>query len=224
MRILIVEDDDKIAAFLARGFEEEGFAVDLRSDGAEGLRAALSGDHDLIVLDLLIPKVDGIEVLRRYRAGGGEAPVLVLTARDELDTKVEGLDAGADDYLTKPFAFEELLARARALQRRRGPSRVPALRFADLRLDLATRRASRSQRSIELSPREFSLLEFFLRNPGTVLSRTRLFERVWAGRYDGLTNVVDVYVNYLRRKLERDGECRLIQTVRGHGYVLREES
>jgi DNA-binding response OmpR family regulator len=222
MKILIVEDEDRIAAFLTRGLEEEGFSVDRRSDGQTGLDAALGSMFDAIVLDVLLPRLDGFEFLRRYRGKGGAAPIIVLTAQDALDRKVEGLDSGADDYLTKPFAFEELLARVRALLRRRSPVRSSELRYSDITLDPETRRVTRDGRWIDLSPREFSLLECFLSHPERVLSRTVLFEQVWNGRYDGLTNVVDVYVTYLRRKLEQHCEDRIIHSVRGQGYVLRE--
>ena len=221
MRILIVEDEHRIAGFLARGLDEEGFTVEVRGDGETGLDAALSTELDLIVLDLMLPGLDGMEFLRTYRTRGGTAPVLVLTARDSLDDKVDGFEAGADDYLTKPFAFEELLARVRALTRRRALRPTPVFDFAGVSLDPVSRSVTRNGRPIELSPREFALLSYFLRHPETALSRTRLFESVWASRYDGISNVVDVYVNYLRRKLEERGEPRLIHTLRGHGYVLR---
>ncbi len=223
MRILVVEDEERIAGFIRRGLEEEGYAVDVASDGEDGLERAQTAEYDLIVLDLMLPKLNGLEVLRRLRAAGSAAPVLVLTARDAVEDKIKGLDTGADDYLTKPFSFDEFLARIRALLRRGTATHEAALRVGDLALDLVSRLATRKERSIELSAREFSLLEYFMRNPGAVISRTRIYHHVWDYSYDGLSNVVDVYVNYLRKKLEAGGEPRMIHTVRGHGYVLRPE-
>lgn len=227
MRILIVEDEERIAGFIRRGLEEEGYVVDVATDGKGGLARAQNAEYDLIVLDRMLPRLDGLEVLRRLRAGGDGVPVLILTARDAVDDKVEGLDAGADDYLTKPFSFEEFLARIRALLRRPVAARhgphggYPALAAGDLSLDLVSRQATRAGRIIELSAREFALLEYFLRKVGAVLSRTRIHQHVWDYAYDGLSNVVDVYVNALRKKLEAGGEPRMILTVRGQGYVLR---
>jgi DNA-binding response OmpR family regulator len=221
IRILVVEDEQRIASFIQRGLEEEGYAVDVVHDGPEGLERACVGVYDLLVLDLMLPRLDGLELLKRLRAENHEIPVLVLTARDAVEDKVEGLDLGADDYLTKPFAFDEFLARIRALFRREAATRETELRAGDLSLDLVTRMAHVGEREIELSPREFSLLEYFLRNKNAVLSRMRISQHVWGYPYDGLSNVIDVYVNYLRRKLEAEGEAHVIHTVRGQGYVLK---
>jgi DNA-binding response OmpR family regulator len=221
MRILVVEDEDQIASFLLRGLQEEGYVVDRAVDGEQGIRCAFSTQYDVIVLDLLLPRRFGLDVVRELRSSGNPVPILVLTAQDTVEGKVEGLDAGADDYLTKPFAFDELLARIRSLLRRGTSSSPITLKVGELTLDLAKRRLKRAGRTIELSAREFSLLEYFMRNPSVVLSRTRIHQHVWACAYNGLSNVVDVYVRYLRRKLEASGEPRIIHTVRGHGYVLR---
>lgn len=221
IRILVIEDEQRIATFIQRGLEEEGYAVDVAYDGRDGLKRACEGVYDLLVLDLMLPKLDGFELLKRLRAENHDMPVLVLTARDEVEDKVEGLDLGADDYLTKPFSFDEFLARVRALFRRDSTARETVLRAGNLSLDLVTRLAHVDDREIELSPREFSLLEYFLRNKNAVLSRTRISQHVWGYPYDGISNVVDVYVNYLRKKLDPGDEPRMIHTVRGQGYVLR---
>jgi heavy metal response regulator len=220
MRILVVEDEKKVASFVQRGLEAEAHQVDVAHDGETGLARALDGDYDLVVLDLMLPKRDGLSLLRELRARQRHVPVLLLTARAGVTDKVAGLDGGADDYLTKPFEVAELLARVRALLRRGGTA--PAvLAVADLRLDPATRRVSRAGRPIELTAREYALLEYFLRNPGRVLSRALIAQHVWGVSFDTFTNVIDVYVNYLRRKIDADFEPKLIHTVRGAGYVLR---
>jgi two-component system copper resistance phosphate regulon response regulator CusR len=223
MRILVVEDERKVAQFIKKGLEEEGYAVDLASDGEEGLAMALDGVHDLIVLDIALPKMDGLRVLKRLREEKAPNPVLLLTVRATIEDKVFGLDSGADDYLTKPFAFQELVARIRALLRRKAEAGAPLLRFADLVLDPARRLVSRGEEKIELTGKEFSLLEYFLRNPGRVLSRAMISEHVWDYDFDTESNVIDVYVNYLRRKIDSGRKKKLIQTVRGTGYVLKEE-
>jgi heavy metal response regulator len=223
MRILVVEDERKVAQFIKKGLEEEGYAVDLASDGEEGLAMALDGVHDLIVLDIALPKMDGLRVLRKLREEKALTPVLLLTVRATIEDKVLGLDSGADDYLTKPFAFQELLARIRALLRRKAEAGAPLLRFADLVLDPARRLVTRGEEKIELTSKEFSLLEYFLRNPGRVLSRAMISEHVWDYDFDTESNVIDVYVNYLRRKIDSGRKKKLIQTVRGAGYVLKEE-
>ena len=223
MRILVVEDERKVAQFIKKGLEEEGYAVDLASDGEEGLAMALDGVHDLIVLDIALPKMDGLRVLKRLREGKAPNPVLLLTVRATIEDKVLGLDSGADDYLTKPFAFQELVARIRALLRRKAEAGAPLLQFADLVLDPARRLVSRGEEKIELTGKEFSLLEYFLRNPGRVLSRAMISEHVWDYDFDTESNVIDVYVNYLRRKIDSGRKKKLIQTVRGAGYVLKEE-
>jgi two-component system, OmpR family, response regulator len=223
MRALVVEDESKMAALLRRGLQEEGFAVDIAANGEDGSWMGAENDYDVILLDVMLPDVDGFEVCRRLRAADRWAPILMLTARDGLQDRVAGLDAGADDYLTKPFSFDELLARVRALLRRGPSERPPVLTVGDLVLDPATRRVSRGDREIELTPKEFGLLDLFLRHPGEALSRTRILEHVWDFAYDGDSNVVDVYVRYLREKVDRPFGRRSIETVRGVGYRLREE-
>jgi heavy metal response regulator len=222
MRILLVEDERKVASFIRRGLEAERYTVDVQHDGEAGLAEAARGEYDLLILDVMLPKRDGLEVLREIRRRRLPVPVLLLTARDTVADKVAGLDEGADDYLTKPFAFEELLARVRALLRRGGPAASPVLAVADLRLDPTTRQVTRAGRRIELTARELALLEFFLRRPGRVLSRALIAQHVWGVDADTFTNVIDVYVNYLRKKIDADFEPKLLQTVRGAGYVLKE--
>jgi len=221
MHVLVVEDEAKMAAFIKRGLEEEGAVVEVASDGEDGLFRASAGGYDLIILDITLPRLDGLEVCRRLRAERVATPVLLLTARDSVEMKVRGLDLGADDYLTKPFAFAELLARARALTRRNRSEVNIRLQVADLQLDPLTRRVTRAGRPIQLTSKEFTLLECFMRHPDQVLSRTILAEKVWNESFDAFTNVIDVYVNYLRNKIDRDFSPRLIHTVRGAGYVLR---
>jgi DNA-binding response OmpR family regulator len=224
MRILVVEDERKVASFLRQGLEEEGHAVLVATDGATALDLLDSDpEYDLIVLDLLLPLRDGFDVLKTLRARRIQTPVLVLTARDAVADKVAGLDLGADDYLTKPFAFEELLARVRALLRRRHGPRAPVLQLADLVLDPATRSVSRGQRRITLTSREHALLEYFLRNAGRVLTRPMIAQHVWGLHFDPESNIIDVYVGYLRRKIDGPGERRLLHTVRGAGYMLSAE-
>jgi two-component system, OmpR family, response regulator len=222
MRALVVEDGVKMAALLRRGLQEEGFAVDVASNGEDGSWLGVENDYDVILLDLMLPDVDGIEVCRRLRAADRWAPILMLTARDGVQDRVAGLDAGADDYLTKPFSFDELLARVRALLRRGPSERPPVLTAGDLSLDPATRRVTRGDVEVELTPKEFALLDLFLRHPGEALSRTRILEHVWDFAYEGDSNVVDVYVRYLREKVDRPFGKRSIETVRGVGYRLRE--
>jgi heavy metal response regulator len=224
MRILVVEDEPKVASFLRQGLEEEGYAVDVATDGTAAEELALGGTtYDLVILDVMLPKQDGFAVLRTLREHRMMAPVLMLTARDSVPDRVTGLDQGADDYLTKPFAFEELLARVRVLLRRGAAQRAPVLELADLRLDPATRQVTRGARKISLTAREFALLEYFLRNAGRVLSRPMLAEHVWGIDFDPDSNVIDVYVGYLRRKVDLPGETPLLHTARGIGYVLRAE-
>jgi two-component system, OmpR family, response regulator len=223
MRALVVEDESKMAALLRRGLQEEGFAVDIAANGEDGSWMGSENDYDVILLDVMLPDVDGFEVCRRLRAADRWAPILMLTARDGVRDRVAGLDAGADDYLTKPFSFDELLARVRALLRRGPSERPPVLTVGDLALDPATRRVSRGGQEIDLTPKEFGLLDLFLRHPGEALSRTRILEHVWDFAYDGDSNVVDVYVRYLREKVDRPFGRRSIETVRGVGYRLREE-
>ena len=221
MRILVIEDEAKMAGFIKRGLEEEGAAVDISPDGQDGLYRALTGSYDLIVLDITLPLMDGLDVCRRLRDERVTTPILLLTARDTVEMKVRGLDSGADDYLTKPFAFAELLARIRALRRRDRAEVSLRLQIGDLVLDPLTRRVSRSNQPITLTSKEFALLECFMRHPDQVLSRTVLSEKVWDDTFDSFTNVIDVYVNYLRNKIDRNFEPKLIHTVRGAGYVMR---
>ncbi|NOS36157.1 MAG: response regulator [Deltaproteobacteria bacterium] len=222
MRILVVEDEKKVAGFIKRGLVEESYAVDVAYDGEQGQHLAESNEYDVILLDIMLPKKSGIEILRELRGKSIKTPVLLLTARDSVDDRVEGLDCGADDYLTKPFAFAELIARVRALMRR-GEQGLSILQFSDLSLDPATRRAKRGEREIELTVKEYALLEYFLRNPNRVLTRTMIAEHVWDHTFDSETNVVDVYLNHLRNKIDKDEEVKLLHTVRGVGYVLRDE-
>jgi heavy metal response regulator len=221
MRILVVEDEAKMADFIKRGLEEEGAAVDVSPDGPGGLHRASIGNYDIILLDITLPGIDGLEICRKLREERVATPILLLTARDSVDMKVRGLDTGADDYLTKPFAFAELLARIRALRRRDRTEVSLRLQIGDLILDPLTRRVSRANRPIALTAKEFALLECFMRHPDQVLSRTVLSEKVWNETFDSLTNVIDVYVNYLRNKVDRDFSPKLIHTVRGAGYVMR---
>ena len=225
MRILVIEDDRKVASFIRKGLEEEGHAVEVAGDGAAAIERATDGaPWDLVVLDVMLPKGDGFHVLKEVRRQGFRMPVLMLTARDAVGDKVTGLDLGADDYLSKPFAFEEFLARVRALLRRGGGGSAPVLRLADLTLDPATREVRRGARRVELTAREHTLLEYFLRNAGRVLTRPMLAQHVWGLDFDPESNVVDVYVGYLRRRIEGSGERRLLHTVRGVGYVLKDEA
>jgi two-component system OmpR family response regulator len=221
MHVLVVEDEVRAAALLRRGLSEEGYAVDVAGDGPEAVWRATEFGYDVVVLDVLLPGLDGFEVCRRLRAGGCWAPVLILTARDAVADRVRGLDAGADDYLTKPFSFAELFARLRALIRRGAPERPALLEAGDLRLDPASRRAWRGETELQLSPKEFALLELLLRHPGQVLTRTRILEHVWDYAYDGVSNVVDQYVRYLRRKIDQPFGADQLETVRGAGYRLR---
>jgi len=223
MRILVVEDDRKAGRFLRQGLEEEGHAVDLAADGDEGSFLGHLHPYDLIILDVMLPKRTGIELAAELRRDGVDAPILMLTARDTTEDVVRGLDAGADDYLTKPFAFDELIARVRALGRRRVGGASGVLHFGDLEMDRLRRVVRRGARTIDLSPREFRLLEYFMLHAEEVVSRTRLLAKVWDMSFDPETNVVDAHVSNLRRKLEAGGEARLIHTFRSAGYALRQE-
>ncbi len=222
MRILVVEDERKVARFIKRGLEQEGYAVDVAADGLEGQHYAEAHDYDVIILDIMLPKKSGLDVLKELKEEKRKASILLLTARDSVEDRVKGLNLGADDYLTKPFAFEELLARLRALMRR-GVYGTAELRFSDLSLDPATRKAKRGDKEVTLTLKEYALLEFLLRNQNRVLSRTVISEHVWDQSFDSETNVVDVYINHLRNKLDNDPSNKLIHTVRGVGYVLKEE-
>ena len=220
MRLLLVEDDKGLGEFVRQGLREAGHEVDWEQDGIEGLRQALAQRHDLVLLDVMLPRMDGMEVLSELRKREVKTPVLLLTAMDGVDDRVRGLDQGADDYLTKPFAFSELLARIRALSRRPALEIEPVLRVGDLELDNVRHEVRRGDRRVELSRREFSLLEFFMRNPGQLLTRSQLAERVWGFDFFHDSNVVEVYVGYLRRKLETPDAQTSIRTVRGMGYIL----
>ena len=224
MRILLVEDEPKVASFIRRALEEENYAVDVCGDGTTGLDWAQGVNYDLIVLDLMLPGLPGLQLLRQLRAADVKTPVLILTARSEVDQRVKGLDAGADDYLTKPFAIEELIARARALFRRASGTPTGILQVDDLVLNPVTREVTRGGQRIELTAKEYALLEYLMRNAGRVLTRPMITEHVWDLDFDTFTNVIDVYISYLRNKIDRGRESSLIQTVRGSGYMIRAES
>ena len=221
MRILVVEDDKKVASFLEKGLREEGYSVDVAHDGEDGLMKAHVHDYDLLLLDVMLPGKTGFEIVRELRTRENAVPVLMLTARDAQDDVVMGLDAGADDYLTKPFGFGELLARVRALLRRGGSTRPDRLLYDDVELDRVKHQAFRAGARLDLTPKEFQLLEFFLLNTERVVRRTELLEKVWDLHFDPMSNVVDVHVGHLRRKLRDAGEDPLVHTVRGVGYVFR---
>jgi len=223
MRILVVEDDGKVAGFLKKGLEEERYAVDLAGDGEEGAYLAAVNEYDAIILDVMLPVKSGLEVLAGIRKQKNHTPVLMLTARDAVDDKVKGLEAGADDYLTKPFSFEELLARLRALLRRRHSYGERVFRVADLELEPSARRVSRAGREIELTGKEYALLEYFMRNAGRILTETQIIEHVWDMNYDGMANTVNVYIHHLRNKIDRAHDIKLLHTIRSRGYVLREQ-
>src|SRR5215469_3374398 len=221
--ILVVDDDRRITEVLRRALAYEGYSVDVALRGDEALQRAIERPPDLVVLDIMLPGIDGLEVCRRLRASGNQVPILMLTAKDSIPDRVAGLDTGADDYLVKPMELEELLARVRALLRRRNPEQTEVLRFADLELDTGSRVAHRGAREITLSTTEYELLALFMRRPRQVLTRDIIMDRVWGYDFEGESNVLEVYVGYLRNKLEADGEPRVLHTIRGAGYVLREK-
>lgn len=223
MRILVIEDEAKVGSFIKRALEEESYAVDLCADGAQGLDLALSGSYDLVIVDLMVPSLPGLEIVKRLRKEKITSPVLILTALSQVDQKVKGLDAGADDYLTKPFAIDELLARVRALLRRGPTDAVGILQVDDLILNPATREVTRGEQRLDLTAKEYALLEYLMRNAGRVLTRPMIAEHVWNLDFDTFTNVIDVYVNYLRNKVDKGRPRKLIHTVRGSGYVLKAE-
>jgi len=223
MRILVIEDEYKVASFIKKGLEAERYAVDVASDGRSGIELALAYDYDLLILDLMLPGLSGTEVLATVRRRKPNLPILILTARDALQDKVMHFEQGCDDYLTKPFAFAELVMRVKALLHRRAVDRSNQLQVADLVLDRVSRQVTRAGKPIELTAKEFVLLEYLMTNAGQVCSRALIIEHVWDQSFDGFTNVVDVYVRYLRNKIDRHFEPKLIHTVRGVGYVLREE-
>ncbi len=224
MKILIVEDEKKVASFIKKGLEEEYYAVDTALDGKEGLKLITSEEYDLIIMDVMIPFIDGVSLLKDIRKRDVLTPVLMLTVRDSVKDKIEGLDAGADDYLTKPFAFEELLARIRSLLRRTGPSKSTKLTVADLELDLQSHRVSRGDKEIILTPKEYSILEYLMRNVNKVVSRTKLIEHVYDYHFDTETNIIDVYINKVRSKVDTNFDTQLIYTIRGIGYIIKEQT
>jgi len=224
MRILLVEDEDKVSRFVVRGLTAESFAVDAATDGIAGLELATTYAYDLIILDLMLPGLNGTELLRRIRLTNHRVPVLMLTARDAVADKVEHLEAGADDYLTKPFAFAELIARIKALLRRGSVDRPSVLRVGDLEVDRLSQQVRRARRRIDLTAKEYALLEYLLANAGRVLSRTMIIDHVWDQSFDGATNIVDVYVRHLRNKVDDGHEIKLIRTVRGVGYKISDEA
>lgn len=223
LRILIIEDEERIRQFLQRGLSFEGYRVDMAADGQSGLELAHDNPPDLVLLDLMLPGMDGLEVCRRLRETS-DVPILMLTAKETIEDRVTGLDAGADDYLVKPFAFDELVARVRALLRRAQPAKPQVYRFADLELDTGTRQGRRDGNTFDLTAKEYELLELFMAHPRQVLTREIIFDRVWDYDFGGESNIIEVYVRYLRQKTEANGLSRLIHTVRGIGYVLRDDS
>lgn len=224
MKILIIEDEKDVATYVAKALKEHGYAVEVARDGRQGIEKATSQDYDLVVLDMMLPQADGWEVLGAIRKSGKDTRVLVLTALDSTSDKVRALDRGADDYLVKPFAGAELTARVRALLRRSKGETTTELTYADIKMDLVKRRVTRGDRDVELTNREFSLLEYFLRNAEQVLTRAMLVQHVWGYQFDPMTNLVDVYINYIRTKMDMEGPVKLIHTVRGAGYMLSKEA
>lgn len=222
MRILLVEDEQNVASFLKKGLEEEFYTVDVAEHGGDGFAMATSKEYDCIILDVMLPEISGIEICKKLRSSNVKTPILMLTALDSVGSKVEGLESGADDYLTKPFAFSELLARVRALLRR-APDSLSELSLNDLRMDLLSRRVFRGEQEIILTQKGFAILEYFLRNRGRVLSRTQIIENIWGYNFDPNTNVVDVHIKFLREKIDKGFNKKLIHTVRGSGYVLKAE-
>lgn len=223
MRILIIEDEKKVASFIKKGLEEEYYAADIASDGKEGLKLAENEDYDLIIMDIMLPFIDGITLTKELRKRKVPTPILMLTVKDSTDSKIEGLDAGADDYLTKPFAYEELLARIRALLRRNEKTKVSTLKIKGITLDLISHRVIKDGTEIILTPKEFSILEYLLRNKNKVVSRTKLVEHVYDYHFDTETNIIDVFINKLRTKIETGSATPLIHTIRGVGYIIKED-
>jgi DNA-binding response OmpR family regulator len=224
MRVLVVEDEMRLAALVRQALEEESYAVDVAYTGRAALEWLRLVTYDLAVLDLMLPEIDGLEVCRRYRASGGRTPILMLTARDTLEDRVRGLDSGADDYLIKPFGMPELLARLRALSRREGPSKTPQLQVGDLILDTVSKRAQRAGHPIDLTATEYALLELLMRHPGQVLSRDQILDHVWNADFGAGSKLIQVYIHYLRRKIDNEYPVKLLQTVRGMGYCIGDEN
>ncbi len=222
MRILVVEDEKRLAEVIKKGLVEEGYSVDVAYDGAEGQYMAENASYDLVILDIMLPKKDGVTICQELRTRGINIPILMLTAKDSVEDRVKGLDSGADDYLVKPFAFSELVARVRALLRREALSKASKLQVGDLVMDTLTREVWRGDKKIELTTKEYALLEYFMRHPNMVVTRTMLMEKVWDYDFEGISNVIDVYIRRLRLKLDEEGEESIIETVRGAGYRLRE--
>ncbi len=222
MRILVIEDDEKVANFIKKGLEEEQYAVDVSHDGEDGAHWAIQNEYDIVILDIMLPIKDGIEVCKEIRYNSVSTPILMLTAKDTVKDKIEALDTGADDYLTKPFSFEELLARIRALLRRSQGYSTNILKVADIELDPVSRSVNRSGEKINLTGKEYALLEYLMRNPGTVLSETKIIEHVWDMNFDSLSNTVNVYIHHLRNKIDKGFSHQLIHTVRGMGYMIEE--
>lgn len=221
MRILVIEDEKKIADFIKRGLKEEGYAVDVAYDGEQGQFLTKTNTYDLILLDIMLPKIDGLALCKNLRKEGIATPVIMLTAKDTIEDKVIGLDTGADDYITKPFVFEELLARVRAILRKKGAKDATKLEIEDLALDLITHRVARAGKEITLTAKEYALLEYLMRNTGSIVTRTMISEHVWDIDFDTFTNVIDVYINYLRNKIDAGCKKKLIHTIRGRGYTLK---
>ena len=221
MRVLVIEDEKKVADFISNGLAEEGYAVDVAHDGDQGYFLATTNEYDAILLDIMLPKMDGFTLCTKMRSEDNHTPILMLTAKDAIKDKVRGLDAGADDYLTKPFAFEELLARIRSLLRKKSLQQKTRFQVDNLVLDTITHTVSRGEREIQLSVKEYALLEYLMRNTGSVVTRTMIAEHVWDINFDTFTNVIDVYISYLRNKIDRGHDTKLIHTVRGRGYVLK---
>ncbi|MGI1691472.1 heavy metal response regulator transcription factor [Thermoanaerobacter uzonensis] len=222
MRILIVDDEENLVNALYKALKEEGYSVDIAQDGLEGLEYAKMNVYDVIILDIMLPGMDGIKILENLRNEGINTPILMLTAKDATEDKVKGLDTGADDYMTKPFELCELMARIRALLRREAPTKSPILKLADLELNTLTRQVKRGDKEITLTSKEFALLEYMMRNAGRVLTRTQIADHIWDYEFDGFSNIIDVYIRYLRKKIDDDFENKLIHTIRGSGYCLKE--
>ena len=223
MKILVIEDEKKVASFLKKGLEQEYYTVDVANDGRSGLNLALSEEYDLIILDIMLPVIDGITLLKEVRKEKDETPILMLTAKGNVEDKVEGLNSGADDYLPKPFAFEELLARVRALIRRKDKIKNTVLSIDDLTIDLQTHKVKRGENDISLTPKEYSILEYLLRNKNHVVSRMKLTEHVYEYQFDPDTNVIDVYINKIRNKIDKDSDRQLLHTIRGIGYMIKDK-